>query len=110
MHGEQDTLIPVDENSSTGFSPDGELMSRSGSYYFPKAKLMEFWGQAMNCEDEEHVYHTPYDGQNGLVCMERTCPDDNVLVRCQGDWGHEYPIPFNTYVAAEIAYDIMMRN
>ena len=109
MHGEQDTLIPVDENSSSGFSPTGDLMSRSGSYYFPKAKLMELWGQAMGCDETEHVYTTPYDGQNGLVCMERSCPGDNVLVRCQGDWGHEYPLPSKTNIAAEIAYEIMIR-
>ena len=109
MHGEKDTLIPVNENSSTGPSPDGELMSRSGSYYLPKAKLMAFWGLAMNCEETEFVYNTPYDGQYGLICMARNCPENNILVRCQGDWGHEYPLPSETNIAAEIAYKIMMR-
>ena len=52
---------------------------------------MDQWAQAMNCQVNEHVYQTPFDGQAELECFERLCANEKSIVRCVGQWAHQYP-------------------
>jgi len=110
MHGLEDITIPTNLNSAYGPSPYDGLMSKHGSYFEDKEKYLKKWSDAMKCSEEEIFYETPYDGQNDFYCLERKCPEQgNAIVRCFGNWGHEYPLAEDKkYVAAEVAFKFMM--
>ena len=110
MHGLEDITIPTNLNSAYGPSPYDGLMSKHGSYFEDKEKYLKRWSDAMKCSEEEIFYETPYDGQNDFYCLERKCPEQgNAIVRCFGNWGHEYPLAEDKkYVAAEVAFKFMM--
>ena len=113
MHGFDDITIPIDMNSAYGPSPNGGLMSKHGSYFEEKEKYLKKWAEVMKCSMEEMLYPTLYDGQNNFFCFERKCQDhrDNAIVRCFGNWGHEYPLSENQkYVSAEVAFKFMMEH
>ena len=64
--------------------------------------------------------HTDYLGpsqpsQQGENCflnqpvLYKPCEQGNAIVRCFGNWGHEYPLAEDKkYVAAEVAFKFMM--
>ena len=108
FHGIQDDTIPFDVDGSYGIGPHDSLISWDGFYYDDKALLLQAWSDAMGCEDEEHSYQTPYDGNHGFQCFEKTCARNKAILRCFGDWGHDYPVPGHYNIAAEVAYKFML--
>ena len=61
----------------------------------------------MNCEAEEKHYSTPYDGQNNFHCFKRQCAGLKAILRCFGDYSHNFPLPHHPNVAAEVAWKFM---
>ena len=62
-------------------------------------------------EIEEEEYPTDYDGQENWQCFERLCPSGQSLVRCTGNWGHDYALPPNHYeITSRVAYKFMMNH
>ena len=59
----------------------------------------------MNC-DEEKPYFTPNEGQNGFKCYQKNCDQGIDIVRCTGEFTHDYPFT-GTTIAAEVAWDFM---
>ena len=87
-------------------------MSKHGSYFEDKQSFLQKWAVALDCTENEELYLTPYDGQSELVCFQRLCNEgQQAIVRCEGSWGHEYPLAENQkYVSAEIAFKFMMNH
>ena len=75
-----------------GIGPHGSLIAFDGFYYEDKITILGEWSNAMNCEEIELVYETPYDGIKGFECYERKCSQGNVIIRCTGEYGHNYPL------------------
>ena len=64
------------------------------------------WSNAMYCEHEQS-YPTPFDGIKGFVCLERKCAGGKSIVRCAGEYGHNYPLWGHPGAGAEIAWNFM---
>lgn len=107
FHGTRDDTIPYDETSSFGPGPHDSLTSSDGYYYEKKSTVLENWAQKMDCNEEEHHYSTPYDGQNNFHCFRRQCSGMKAILRCLGNYGHNFPLPHHSNVAAEVAYKFM---
>ena len=110
MHGYQDQLIPTNEAMSVETGPYDSLLSVWGWYFDKKENLLDQWAQAMKCQDGEHVYQTPFDGEDELACYERYCANEKSIVRCVGQWAHSYPVPGKGWVSTEIAHHFMKAN
>lgn len=106
MHGIADDTIPYDFEHSFGYGPENSLISFDGYYYDDKATLLLLWADKLGCESEERPYETAYDGQSGFQCFEKSCLNGQAIVRCFGDYGHDYPLSQKT-AAAEVAYQFM---
>lgn len=108
MHGLEDTLIPMNLDSAYGASPSNGLMSNHGSYFEDKETYLKAWAEAIGtCDAQETLYETPFDGEKNLQCWQRKC-SGNSIVRCFGDWGHQYPVAENKkYITAEIGWKFM---
>ena len=109
FHGILDDVIPYDELHSFDIGPDNSLMSEDGFYYDKKETLIGWWQEVLGCS-EEMLYPTEFDGQYGFQCLKSTCLDSKEIVRCFGEWTHEYPIPGNDEVSARIAYNFMVNH
>ena len=108
FHGLIDDTIPYNEDSSNGIGPHGSLISHDGYYYEDKITLLNQWAEAMHCTAQEEDYPTDFDGVNGFKCWVRACANDNSLVRCIGDYGHDYPLrDYSHKAAAEVAWQFM---
>ena len=70
------------------------------------ATIFAEWSNAMNCEQEQS-YSTPFDGIKGFECLERKCAGGKGIVRCAGEYGHNYPLWGHHGAAAEIAWNFM---
>ena len=91
-----------------GIGPNGSLISYDGFYYEDKITHLEEWSTAMKCREEE-VYETPYDGIKGFECFERKCEKGKSIVRCFGEYDHNYPLWNQAHhtASAEIAWNFM---
>ena len=106
FHGLLDTIIPYNETNGFGNGPDDSVISEDGYFYDKKETLMGWWKESLGC-DEEELYPTHFDGQYGFQCFKSPCLNSNEIVRCFGEWTHEYPIPGNVEVSARVAYEFM---
>ena len=111
VHGLDDDTIPYNFDASYGFGPDDSLISWDGYYYDDKERLLRRWAVAMDCDIEEEEYPTDYDGQNNWQCFERLCANGQSIVRCTGNWGHDYALPPHHYdITTRVAYKFMMNH
>jgi len=107
FHGTRDDTIPYDESSAFGVGPNDSLISWDGYYYERKSSVLDNWAAKMDCEAEEKHYSTPYDGQNNFHCFKRQCAGFKAILRCFGDYNHNFPLPHHPNVAAEVAWKFM---
>lgn len=107
MHGFQDKLIPMNEESSVGIGPYGSLLSVWGWYFEAKDSLISEWKESLECQTDPIPYVTDYDGMENFQCTLWACRNNQDIVRCTGDFGHEYPLHSFHFASAEIAAEFM---
>ena len=105
--GLDDQTIPYSLDTAYGIGPHDSLISHDGYYYEDKIRNLNEWSDAMKCADEE-AYPTQYDGIDNFQCLQRKCERGTSLVRCNANYGHEYPLwNYENTAAARIAWDFM---
>ena len=92
---------------SSGYGPEGSLISWDGYYYDRKTTLLQQWAEKMMCDSMETEYPTDFDGRRDFQCLERSCYGGKAIVRCFGSYGHDYPPGEEPYFGAKVAYDFM---
>ena len=109
FHGFEDTTIPYNQSFGNGIGPENTVIGFSGYYWDQKPELLKLWSDKLECLENE-VYVTPYDGQSNFHCLEAKCSNQKSIVQCTGDFGHAYPLPFDTNVATKVAYQFMVNH
>ena len=66
-----------------------------------------FRSAAMGCDQEEEIYPTDHDGENGLQCFRRQCKNKTAILRCFGNWSHDYPLSDHIDIHARLAFRFM---
>ena len=105
--GLDDQTIPYSVDTAYGIGPHDSLISHDGYYYEDKIRNLNEWSHAMKCGNEE-AYQTQYDGIDNFQCFQRKCERGTSLVRCNANYGHDYPLRnYENTAAARIAWDFM---
>lgn len=98
--GRQDTVVPGFPSRSAGGVKvqDGATLSKDGFYYTSMDQVVDQWlNVAGQLGPLNRTFHTPYDGEEGLVCMASDAlsyteaPAVPAVVVCTFDADHSWP-------------------